>query len=568
MSLLRVHFEGFFSEAHKYLVVNTRAHKYPSLDSPRAGFKRSAKAAGLLDDTRTDQGGNKATRLDSQGRVLPLYPFHPPALICLHSSDSARAGTEKPGEEEALAEDTRTDKIESQVAKLEPQGCLTYSTFLDHHILTCTGSRDLRAAPSKLSMSDLGSFPTLEIVGRPKATLANVLSARFPEIRRFISRDLNLHDRAMMLLTCHNLRVSINSQDHLKPFSQYFSGRCDVQIPVWEQCLYSEEIGKCRWSPCPNKDVSHSIIKLCEGPRVLKKAPCDGKRGVCEQCATGACLIADPGSLTQRFPNFGVTPLCGACPITWNFGVLKNCKCTGLPLAAGEKHGWDLWLCLECRIAYNVEMAQYADDMARAYLYMKKNKHTNTLEYLPNAKISSAKLPACPCGNARLRTKIKFRESANGMCVWCGGLKVTKFNGIFGPAKTIWDEGEGPASYTGEVRIADQVISKEALIAIHNQIKQKGLPPPLPKGANKYWSYSSVTDEPRILHQSRREEYENQRRERRGDRKRLNWDDREGFLRNFEWDGNAAFSYSQPRTQWDTEAEIWKDVYGWKRWSL
>lgn len=130
MSLLPIHFEGFCLEAHQYLVVNTRAKKYPSLDSPLLGFKRSAEAAGLLDDTRTDQGANKTTRLDSQGRVVPLHPFHPPALIYLHSSDSARAGSKKPGEEAALAEDVRTDNVESQVAILQPQGCLTYSTSL------------------------------------------------------------------------------------------------------------------------------------------------------------------------------------------------------------------------------------------------------------------------------------------------------------------------------------------------------------------------------------------------------------------------------------------------------
>ncbi|KAF7506116.1 hypothetical protein GJ744_012267 [Endocarpon pusillum] len=512
-----------------FKMVNTRANKYPSLDSPRTGFKRSAKAAGLVAGTRTDHGANKATRLDSQ--------------------DSARAGTKQADEEAAVGEDVRTDNVESQVALLQPEG-----------------ARDLGAASSELSMADLGSFPTLEIVGRAKATLANVLSARFPEIRRSISRDLNLHDGVMMLLTCHNLRVSINSQDHLKPFSQYFSARCEVQIPMWKQCLYTDKISQSIWRPCPNKDVSHSIIKLCEGPRVLKKAPCDGKRGVCEQCATGACAIADPGDYPQTFPNFGVTPLCGACPISRDHGEGKNCKCTGLPLAAGEKHAWDLWLCLECRMAYNVEKAQFADDMARAYLYMEKNKHTNTLEYLPNAKISSAKLPTCPCGNEMLSTKIKFRESVNGMCVWCGGWMGGPYNTSHFPGKTIWYEGEGPVSRSGEFLIANQVIPKEALIAIHNQIKQKGLPPPLPKGANKYWSYASVTDEPRLLPPDWRQKYENERRWCRFDRERLNWDDREGFLRKFNWAANGAFNYSQPRTRWDPESGIWKDKWRWRRW--
>ncbi|ERF69798.1 hypothetical protein EPUS_07054 [Endocarpon pusillum Z07020] len=469
-----------------FKMVNTRANKYPSLDSPPTGFKRSAKAAGLLDD-------------------------------------SARAGIKKPGEEAALAGDVRTDNDGSQVAILQPQG-----------------PPDLGAAPSKLSMSDLGSFPTTGIVGRAKATLANVLSARFPEVRRIISRDLNRRDRRMMLRTCHNLRVSINSQDHLAPFSKYFSGRCDAQVPGWGEAgagLYSDKVRHSLSRPCSNWDGPYSIIKLCEGPRILKKAACDGTRGVCVRCVRDATDLADPGGTRQCLPNFGVTPICDACFVSTNSRMLKSCRCTGLPRAAGERNVWDLWLCFACQLAYNVEQAQFADDMARAYLYMKKNKHTNTLEYLPNAKISSAKLPTCPCGDARLRTKVKDGGSASayGMCVWCGGLKTTRFHGLSVIAKSIWEE-DGPAwRIRGEVRIADQVIPKEALIAIHNQIKQKGLPPPLPRGANKYWSYASVTDEPRLLDEQLRNEYETERRKHPEDRKRLNWDDREGFIRNFRW---------------------------------
>lgn len=358
-------------------------------------------------------------------------------------------------------------------------------------------------------------------VGRAKATLANVLSARFPEVRRIISRDLNLRDRDMMLLTCHNLRVSIKSRDNLESFSKYFRGRCDAQLPDYSPCMY---------------DDGYYKVKFCEGPRVLKKAACDGNRGVCAHCRTDATHSAAYDGSKQCLPNFGVTPICDACFVSTNSRILKSCRCVGLPMGAGQ-HGWDLWLCFACRLAYNVEHAQFADDMARAYLYMKKNKHTNTLEYLPNAKVSSAKLPTCPCGDATPRTEMKLRVSASGMCVWCGGLRTTRFNGRSEDAKSIW---EGPVLPTeGPFHVVDQVISKEALIAIHNQIKQKGLPPPLPKGANKYWSYASIADEPRLLNETLRNEYEAERRQHPDGQKRLNWDDREGFLRHFRWPSNA-----------------------------
>lgn len=300
---------------------------------------------------------------------------------------------------------------------------------------------------------------------------------------------------------------------------------------------------------------------------MLERAPCKGmRRGVCQTCADCAYKFADPHCYNNMVPNFGVTPICGTCPITRNAGTLKDCECTGLPLQAGQRHDRDLWLCLECRIARNAEKFRYADDMARAYLYMKKNKHTNTLEYLPGTEIKSARLPTCPCGNARFRTKIKFDEVAQGMCVWCGGLKASRFNGSFGPARTVWDEVEEPGSSTHPGWVADQVLPVEAITAIHKQIKQKGLPPPLPKGANKYWSYASVTDEPRLLEKQMREKYEEDRRTRQGDRKRLNWDDREGFLRNFWWCEERGDPDKSISLYGLEKRGVWKYMLGWKRW--
>jgi hypothetical protein len=378
-------------------------------------------------------------------------------------------------------------------------------------------------------MSDLGNRPALKFVGSAKATLANVLSARFPMIRRTISYDLNHHDRIAMLLASYSLRVSINSQDHLKPFADYFTGRCDAKIPKRATSAYDSYLKYAEWLPCTNDD-SHSTLKLCEGPEVLKNSPCNRvQRAVCYNCACHLRLMTEPGGYHNRLPNFGVTPLCDTCiAAAMDYG--KECKCTGLPLEIGQRHERDLWLCFECRIAYHLEQLQYADDMARAFLYMKKNKSTNLLEYHPATEIKRAKLPTCPCGNARFRTKSKASDAgAPGMCVFCAALKISRLDE---PCSVRYPE---TALERAENMVPDQVLTKDAITALHTQIKKKGLPPPLTQSANKYWGYTGVTGEPRLLDYIASESYEDERRELKSNRQSLNWNDREGFLRNFRW---------------------------------
>ena len=384
-------------------------------------------------------------------------------------------------------------------------------------------------------MPQLGSLPALGYVGAPRPTLANVLSARFPEIRRLISCDLNLHDRAMLSLVSHSLRTSITSQDHLKPFSQYFTGKCDVKLPMWAQCVYSIHFEHAIMVPCTN-DASRSVLRLCEGPDVFEGAPCKSNRraAVCQDCAVDVYRVADPGSWYNNVPNFGVTPICDSCPVNQINPRDMECNCTGPPRKAGQKHDRDMWLCLDCSRAYQIEKIRYADDMARAYLYMKKNKHTNVLEYLPGAEVKRPKLSTCPCGNTRFRTKCKFTdEDERGMCVWCGALKLSQFLNGRHQKVSVWDEVEESGSLTAPT--VTQVLTREAITALRMQIKEKGLPPPLSEGANKYWSYTSVTAEPRILSITLRQRYERSRRRHNSDRRKLNWHDREGFLRNFDW---------------------------------
>lgn len=241
-------------------MINTRANRYPSPDSPRAGFRISGEAAGLLNDTRTDHDGNKATLMDPEGRAVSLHHFYPPTLTCLYSPDPADAGAKESGEEAAIAKEARIDNVENQVLKFKPHGCPRCSVVLCSHTLTSLGKPDLKAA--RIPMSDLGSFAPLHIIGRAKPTLANVLSARFPELRRMISSDLNMRDRLMMLMTCHNLRDSLNSQDHLSPFVQYFTAHCESKIPRWHSCFDSTNLPHYMWMPChttPHTPFSDSV---------------------------------------------------------------------------------------------------------------------------------------------------------------------------------------------------------------------------------------------------------------------------------------------------------------------
>lgn len=158
--------------------------------------------------------------------------------------------------------------------------------------------------------------------------------------------------------------------------------------------------------------------------------------------------------------------------------------------------------------------------MARCYLYMKRNRQTGVLEYDPSLEIKHNKLPTCPCGNAMPRKKCK-RTRGRGMCVWCGGFQSSR----------DWEK-------QSERLVRPTVIKAESLTALQRQIEEKGLPPPIIKGANKYWGYVDVAEEPRLLNEDLREKYERRRRKRKspsGKRRTLNLDDRDGFLEGFKW---------------------------------
>jgi hypothetical protein len=78
-----------------------------------------------------------------------------------------------------------------------------------------------------------------------------------------------------------------------------------------------------------------------------------------------------------------------------------------------------------------------------------------------------------------------------------------------------------------------QVLEAESFTALQRQIEQKGAPPPVLKGANRYWSYTGLTEEPRILNSYLRRECERLQIEHRDswiDGKRSNWDDRAGVF--------------------------------------
>jgi hypothetical protein len=415
-------------------------------------------------------------------------------------------------------------------------------------------------------MSQLGSIPASGMAGHAKPTLANVLSARFPVIRRMIARELNLHDRGSLCLTSCGLNVSINSQDHLNHFAQYFSGQCECKLPSQEaeRCVYGVDFKDAELKSCDH-DTSRRVLRLCEGPEVLKNAQCHGVgRTVCSWCATEVCEIADPGSFQNRIPNFGVTPLCDSCAnISKTANDVVDCVCIGPPLKDGERKDEELNLCLECRIAYNIERFQFADDMARSYLFIKTNSH-GTLEYLPEVGTKYMKLPTCPCGNARHWSKCNF-DLIRGMCVWCGGLKMPSFESIEFKAREFWDiwyienikqlylHIKGQAIPTNAAE--HQVIEPERFATLQLQIEQKGLPAPIPRGTNKYSSYAGVNDELRILDPNLRRQYERSRRKRPNclsDRKSLKWDDREGFLRLFRWPCIDSREYSVGR--WTIEA--------------
>ncbi len=301
------------------------------------------------------------------------------------------------------------------------------------------------------------------------------------------------------------------------------SGRCDARLPIEPQCVYAVGFKDAQMSSCPH-EPSFSFLKFCEGPSVLKKVQCHAVgRAVCSECANRAYWHAFPSSIYNGVPNFGVTPICDSCPVSAYEDDLTECKCEGPLRRAGAMHDRDLCLCLECRRAYNVEKFQAADDMARSFMYVEKDKHTNALEYLPNAKVKHAKLPTCPCGNVRLRSEVskdlsknsllvnlmervgnesrsyKFSEcrvtEARGMCVWCGALKLSTLKSMRYAAMPVGGEIAEQGSH--KLSMAHAVLKAEDFTALQRQIEQKGVPPPLIKGANKYWSYEDVAGEPR-----------------------------------------------------------------------
>lgn len=426
---------------------------------------------------------------------------------------------------------------------------ITHSVY---HALTLPAA--LTNLPPKNKMSQHGTFPG----GAPEATLANVLSSRFPIVRRLISRDLNQCDRTSLLLAAQGLNVSINSVDHFKPFEQYFPGGCDVMLPlpsdarpekaIPERCAYGADFRDDEFKPCGHQ--SQPGDRYCEG-RIVLKNQC--RRAVCRLCAKRAYEIAHLGNYQNRVLNFGVTPICDSCAdkVPGTPADVVDCGCIGPPAKGGEKEDKKLWLCLECRIAHNLERLKAADDMARAYLFMKASRD-GMPEYRPGMKISHMKLPVCPCGNARYWTKCNFKR-VRGMCVWCGSVKMPSIEGIqysmlehdipypellfsltahmCSPLYDYIAKQHSPR----ESSIKHRVIAAEKLNALQQQIEQKGPPPSLSQGRNKFWSYTNITAEARVLDPNLRRDYEVKRREEAANRRKLAWDDREGYLKNFRW---------------------------------
>jgi hypothetical protein len=147
---------------------------------------------------------------------------------------------------------------------------------------------------------------------------------------------------------------------------------------------------------------------------VLKKGQChDIGRTICLECAGLAYKLADPGNFKNRIPKFGVTPICDSCadvPEPPEDRVIGY-HCTGPPIKDGEKSE-KLCLCLECRIAYNMERFQAADDRARSYLYMRDDKHGG-IEYLPGMQIDCMKMSSV----SMWEHKAQFGSETGNVCL-------------------------------------------------------------------------------------------------------------------------------------------------------
>jgi hypothetical protein len=346
-------------------------------------------------------------------------------------------------------------------------------------------------------------LPTEEFVGGAKPTLANVLSARFLELRRMICRDLNLRDKNSLRLTSRSISVGISSQDHLEPFADYFNAQCDAKIPspIQLKSVYNNHLTTVRMLPC-RQDASSSIIKICEGPSVLRQAPCHGAgRGVCSVCLTAAYELADPENFRNRVLNLGVTPICESHPgLPDGFDGVVDCCCTGPPRKDGEKKEGELCLCFECRVAYNLERIHAANDMARAFLYMKDNKKQAIPEYHPEIGINAKTMPTCSCGNAIYWSTRKLNLTRE-MYVWCGALKMPSVETTpvepF-PATHMADNAEPLMQYykvLPGISLSQPIrlINRRRLAALHRQITWKGIPLPVVVGHNRFWSNTGLT---------------------------------------------------------------------------
>lgn len=122
-------------------------------------------------------------------------------------------------------------------------------------------------------MSQLDSFSATQFVERAKPTLANILSVRFSELRELVLRELNQRDRAALCLISHSLNFSIHSRNHIKPLAPKFSRQCDVTLFKWAVVVYGASFNRADFRPCTNQVSSRSILRICEGPTMLKSIP-------------------------------------------------------------------------------------------------------------------------------------------------------------------------------------------------------------------------------------------------------------------------------------------------------
>jgi hypothetical protein len=168
-----------------------------------------------------------------------------------------------------------------------------------------------------------------------------------------------------------------------------------------------------------------------------------------------------------------------------------------------------------------------------------------------------------PMGTATCWSKCD-RRKVRGMCFWCGKLKEPTGH-VLNQAKLLIDQ-QSSVRVSRDV-LGRAVVEPEDVTEVLREIRRRGFPdcaslrPSLRNNlqTNRYWSYKSTIDEPRILDPKLRRQYERERRRRpncESDRNKFNWDDREGCLMHFRWPCNYDARYDPRRVLLEGERGI------------